>query len=105
MSTGFRVLIHAGELQQIVQALKKSGCSPTRGCLFGLWRNSMKQLVVQFVTDSGKNAIFNSQGYNPDNEYENRRAKTLKEKHAMMKVGYWFSGSPNDYSNGKCSWA
>lgn len=95
-----QVLIHEGELQQIVEVIKQQRIgSQIRGCLFGLWRNSMKQPVIQFVSCPGEDAGSESHMDCSPDDYEMRCKDILEAKHAMLKLGYWLSGSPNDYSD------
>lgn len=91
-----QVLLHEGELLYITHIIEETLQTKGNfvgGCLFGLWRNSLKQPVIQFVTGPSKEfrqelrleAFCNS-------EYNAKCGDILRKGHAMLKLGYWFYG-------------
>ena len=100
--SNLQVLLHAGELWQIVQAIQQSSGSFVGGCLFGLWRNSLKQPMIQFVTGPGQGFKKNSTVKTVlHSEYNRKCEDIMYNKHAMLKLGYWFSGSNEERNQGK----
>jgi hypothetical protein len=102
--SGLQLLLHAGELQYIVETIRNSnGTGFVGGCLFGLWRNSLKQPVIQFVTDSGSNKGGRNRTINKDmfdNENIKKYKSILKRDHCLLHLGFWFNGSKAEQDEG-----
>lgn len=111
--SNLQLLLHAGELEYIIDTInaskgskssKQSSC--VGGCLFGLWRNSLKQPVIQFVTGSGPDRISNKKGEGRikelfDNPSTEGYASVLMNDHQLLHLGFWFYGEQEE--QGMCS--
>ena len=99
-----QLLINEGELSEIVRVINDRG-SKTKivGCLFGLWRNSLLQPVVQLVTGPGKNAKLSKKNFTPDSRYHDRITRYLEEEHGLLQIGLWCSGSAERYPRRRCN--
>ena len=104
MSSKPQLLIHDGELNQIVGMIKAAKSPEVKlgGSLFGLWRNSLTQPVVYLVTGPGKNAKVRKSAFAPDVCYHSRCKEHLKENHGLLQIGLWLSGSARRYP--KCKY-
>ena len=102
--SSLQLLLHAGELEYIVDTIKTSrnkNAGFVGGCLFGLWRNSLIQPVIQFVTGPGKHfegttsvdKMFRS-------HYVKECAQIMMRSHCLLHLGFWFSGSPQQQDIG-----
>ena len=96
--SGLQLLLHAGELEHILETIKRSKrAEPVGGCLFGLWRNSLIQPVIQFVTGCGSQKhrkVF-------DKEYTKIYADILEKNHRLLHLGFWFCGTDNEQEEAK----
>ena len=96
--SGLQLLLHAGELEYIAETIKRSKLAePVGGCLFGLWRNSLIQPVIQFVTDGGPQKygkVFNK-------EYIKIYADIVEKNHRLLHLGFWFCGSEDEQEKAK----
>ncbi|CAB3993023.1 Hypothetical predicted protein [Paramuricea clavata] len=94
--SSLQLLLHAGELEYIVKTIRASLNKNDRfvgGCLFGLWRNSLKQPVIQFVTGPGEN-FDDSRGIKNmfSSKHVESCATIMMEKHCLLHLGFWFYG-------------
>lgn len=92
-----QLLLHAGELEHIVRTIKASQSAQfAAGCLFGLWRNSLIQPVIQFVTGC-QTTTKKGQPVSIEEvigkEYTGRNADILKQDHCLLHLGFWVYGS------------
>ena len=93
--TSLQLLLHAGELEYIVDTIKESrneNADFVGGCLFGLWRNSLIQPVIQFVTGPGKGQLASVEKMFKS-RYAKQCASIVKDNHCLLHLGFWFSGS------------
>lgn len=97
-ASNLQVLMHAGELQYIVENIKKSDRKTkfVGGCLFGLWRNSLKQPVIQFVTGPDKNFAGKNVKEMIDGNYVKECTETLEKNHCLLRLGFWFASFHDD---------
>ena len=104
--TSLQLLLHAGEVEYIIKNIKESnskGSEYVGGCLFGLWRNSLKQPVIQFVTGPGKSFVrTKSVDTLFTSDYFKECASMMKKNHCLLHLGFWFSGSSEQQSRGTC---
>jgi hypothetical protein len=104
--SNLQLLLHAGELEYIVNTIKKSKQTEfVGGCLFGLWRNSLKQPVIQFVTGSGPQEKYGQHSTIEDvfkSPYVKPYADILEEDHRLSHLGFWFYVSKDNQEEGIC---
>jgi hypothetical protein len=99
--SNLQLLLHAGELEYIVNTIKKSKQTEfVGGCLFGLWRNSLKQPVIQFVTGSGIDRHYTVRDVFIENRVAKDNAKILEKSHRLLHLGFWFYGSEDKQEEG-----
>jgi hypothetical protein len=104
--SGLQLLLHEGEVEYMVKTIRKSwGKQFVGGCLFGLWRNSLVQPVIQFVTGPGKNfddrsieKMFASR----KGDFVNSCVSIMGDKHRLLHLGFWFHGSEEQLERGIC---
>ena len=94
-----QLLINEGELDEIVRIIgaAKSSESKVVGKLFGLWRNSLIQPVVQLVTGPGGRAKTSKKHFESDDRYHHKIKKFLECEHGLLQIGLWFSGNVDRY--------
>ena len=94
-----QLLINEGELEEIVRMVKaaKTVESKVVGKLFGLWRNSLIQPVVQLVTGPGGRAKTSKKHFVSDDGYHHKIKKFLDCEHGLLQIGLWFSGNVDRY--------
>ena len=93
-----QLLIHEGELNEILAVIKSKGSEvKIVGALFGLWRNSLKQPVVHLVTGPGKKAGIQKDKFSTDFSYVNGCKEYLRRNHGLLQIGLWCSGSIRRY--------
>ncbi|XP_046859667.1 uncharacterized protein LOC124453026 [Xenia sp. Carnegie-2017] len=101
-ASNLQVLMHAGELEYIVENIKESRRTykVIGGCLFGLWRNSLVQPVVQFVTGHVKPSK-NLEGQEIDNiingEFVEKFTSTMLKNHSLVRLGFWFTSFEENF--------
>ena len=100
-----QLLINEGELDEILRIIdnKKKPQSKIVGNLFGLWRNSLIQPVVQLITGPGAGAKTSKETFKPDVDYQKRIKKYLQNEHGLLQIGLWFYGNVNRYPRCKCN--
>lgn len=99
--TSLQLLLHAGELEYIVDTIKESrnkNADFVGGCLFGLWRNSLVQPVIQFVTGPGKRLASVEKMFK--SHYAKECARIVMDNHCLLHLGFWFSGSQQQQDTG-----
>ena len=99
--SNLQVLLHEGELLHIVEAIHQSKGVAVGGCLFGLWRNSLTQPVIQFVTGPAQKSFREPIEDIFKNEYNTKCEEILKTEHRLLNLGYWVSGSDAERNKGK----
>lgn len=87
-----QLLLHAGELEHIMRTIEAPGSTQfAAGCLFGLWRNSLIQPVIQFVT--GCQTTKKGQPVSIEEVFEKehtgRNADILEKDHRLLHLGFW----------------
>lgn len=94
-----QLLIHEGEVSEIVRIIQAGRGSEMKivGNLFGLWRNSLTQPVVQLITGPGKSARLTRDTFSPDPNYHDECKNYLRENHGLLQIGLWASGSARRY--------
>jgi hypothetical protein len=104
-SSAPRLLINAGELGEILRITKQAKDPEMKivGNLFGLWRHSCNQPVVQLVTGPGKRATVSKKTYSPDGVYHIGMKRYLEAQHGLLQIGLWCSGNSGRYPARKCS--
>ena len=100
-----QLLLHAGELEYIVRTIQESPSNHfAAGCLFGLWRNSLIQPVIQFVTScrttSKKNGKPASIEEVFEKGYKGSNANILEQDHRLLHLGFWICGSDEFINRG-----
>ena len=102
-SSGPQLLINAGELGEILRTIKVAKDLELKivGNLFGLWKNSCDQPVVQLVTGPGKRATVSKKTYSPDGVYHIGMKKYLEAQHGLLQIGLWCSGNSRRYPSRK----
>jgi hypothetical protein len=99
--SSLQLLLHAGELEYIVNTIKASKSTDfVGGCLFGLWRNSLIQPVIQFVTGTGRRATSIKDLF--ENRYTEIYAGVVEKDHRLSHLGFWFFGSKDEQDRGTC---
>ena len=85
-----QLLLHAGELEYIMKTIKATRKNQfAAGCLFGLWRNSLIQPVIQFVTGP---QLKEKEGIKEVFRKKYSSADILEEDHRLLHLGFWFYG-------------
>ena len=105
MASRPQLLINEGELNEIlriISAAKDPECKIV-GSLFGLWRNSLTQPVVQLATGPGARAKISKKMFTPDGAYHGGITEYLDNDHGLLQIGLWCSGSASRYSKRKCN--
>ena len=92
-------MIHESELNEILRVVNTAKDPELKvvGNLFGLWKNSLMQPVVQLITGPGKRAKVSKNSFSADGVYHIGTKKYLEEKHGLMQIGLWCSGNANRY--------
>ena len=92
--SGLQLLLHTGEVDYIVKTIReRRKATPfVGGCLFGLWRNSLKQPVIQFVTGPSKNFVNKGIEEIFSNHFYDPCADVVWNKHCLLHLGFWFCG-------------
>ncbi|XP_028402843.1 uncharacterized protein LOC114525644 isoform X2 [Dendronephthya gigantea] len=100
-SSGFapQLLINESELNEILRIIKSAKSTKVKivGKLFGLWRNSLIQPVVQLVTGPGKSAMTSKEMFRPDSGYHEQIKHYMQYEHGLLHIGLWLSGSTDRY--------
>ncbi|CAB3993024.1 Hypothetical predicted protein [Paramuricea clavata] len=99
MASDPQLLINEGELNEIlriISAAKNPECKIV-GSLFGLWRNSLTQPVVQLATGPGARAKVSKEMFKPDGAYHSEIKEYLDNDHGLLQIGLWCSGSRSRY--------
>ena len=94
-----QLLINEGELGEILRMINAAKSAESRivGPLFGLWRNSLIQPVVQLVTGPGAKAKTSKRSFIPDINYHGKISKRLETDYGLLQIGLWFSGNLDRY--------
>ena len=94
-----QLLINEGELSEILRIIKSAESNEAKiiGNLYGLWRNSLIQPVVQLITGPGWKAKISAQKCIPDDHYNKQIKSYLEGEHGLLQIGVWVSGSANRY--------
>lgn len=99
-----QLLINESELSEIrrmISAAKNRQCKIV-GSLFGLWRNSLIQPVVQLITGPGQRGKMVERKFSPDYDYQEAIKKYLGEQHGLLQIGLWCSGDATRDLRRKC---
>ena len=98
-----QLLINEGELNEIlrvISAAKNPECKIV-GSLYGLWRNSLIQPVVQLATGPGASAQVSKITFAPDGGYHDGITEYLDSEHGLLQIGLWCSGGAHRYPKRK----
>lgn len=102
-----RLLINREELNEIWRIMLSARKPKHKmvGGLYGLWRNSLRQPVIELITGPGKyinqSDKAKNHDYKFDKDYHEFITKYLNEEHGLMQIGLWCSGKANSYPSCK----
>ena len=99
-----QILINESEINEMLRIINAGKNSEVKivGKLFGEWKESCSQPVIQLITGPGQRAKISKKSFSPDGYYHIHLKKYLESEHGLSQIGLWCSGSANRYPTRKC---